>query len=31
VTENFDAILSNPPFSVNPIEDEKEREKHFLF
>lgn len=31
VTENFDAILSNPPFSVNAIEDEKEREKHFLF
>lgn len=31
VTENFDIILSNPPFSVNPIEDEKEREKHFLF
>lgn len=31
VTENFDAILSNPPFSVNPIEDEKERAKHFLF
>lgn len=31
ITENFDAVLSNPPFSVNPIEDEKERAKHFLF
>lgn len=31
VTENFDAVISNPPFSVNPIEDEKERAKHFLF
>lgn len=31
VTENFDALLSNPPFSVNPVEDENERAKHFLF
>jgi len=31
VTENFDAVITNPPFSVTPIEDANERVKHFLF
>jgi tRNA1(Val) A37 N6-methylase TrmN6 len=31
VTENFDAVLTNPPFSVTPVEDANERVKHFLF
>ncbi len=31
VNEQFDAVVSNPPFSVNPTESTQERTKHFIF